>query len=181
MQWVESGEEDTQLQSDVTSQLAVVQASKAQKDAFHMAQDSNFAAASAVMSGAVGALRGVGTLRAMGFAACMASMRAMLKDKVVFHRKQNDYAVSAHGARKDRATGGAFMLFFSTAAQKTTQDSFTDRWDEVNLQPGQAKPKDYGGSEKSNRSKKSTVPRYRLPLEPVLQVLTGNIRNFHFA
>ena len=160
IQWVEPGKEEKQLDPDVATQLAVLQAIKAQEDAFQKAQAGDFAAASAVINGAAGTLRSVGTLRAMGFAACVANMGVMLKDKGSFLRKRDEFAASAHEARKGRATGGAFMRFFSTAAQRMTQDSFADRWDDADLQSPQPDVSSSGESATGNRSKKSTVQRY---------------------
>lgn len=160
IQWVMPGLEDTQMDADVATQLALIDAIRAQEQAFQRAKAGDYAGAMSVINAATSALNQVGTARALGLAACYNDVAGTLKDRASFLRGQRAYAASLYETKKGRAAGGAFMRFFSTISQQATQESFAHHRDEdmEKVAEGHEDAKHPSGT--ANRSKTSRVPRY---------------------
>jgi hypothetical protein len=158
IQWVVPGLEDTQMDADVATQLALIEAIRAQEEAYTRAQAGDYAGAMSIINAATGALRQVGTARALSLAACYNTVGGTLKDRDSFLRGQLDYAASLYETKKGRAAGGAFMRFFSTISQQMTQESFakTRNEDRESIEDDGKK----NAFDAGTRSKRSRVPRY---------------------
>ena len=148
------------MDADVATQLALIEAIRAQEEAFQRAKAGNYVGAMSVINAATSALKQVGTARASGLAACYGDVAVALKDRASFLRGQRDYAASLYEAKRGRASGGAFMRFFSTVSQRTAQESFVDHSDngEEKEADGDGKAKRRGG--RADRSKTSRLPKY---------------------
>lgn len=160
VRWVAPGLEDTRIDADVATQLALIDAIRAQEEAFQRAQAGDYAGAMSVLSAATGAFKLVGTPRALGLAACYNEVAETLKDKTSFLHGKRSYAASLHETKKGRAAGGAFMCFFSTVSQQAAQDSFAHRWGDDAERRTDAAENAAPPSRKTDRSKRSSVPRY---------------------
>jgi Mg-chelatase subunit ChlD len=160
IQWVAPGLEDTQMNADVATQIALIEAISAQEEAYARAQAGDYAGAVALVNAATGALRQVGTARALSLAVCYNTVAETLKDKAAFLRGQPDYAASLYETKKGRAAGGAFMRFFSTITQERTQESFADHWDDEAEKGADGDENTMRRVGTANRSKTSRVPRY---------------------
>lgn len=126
LEFVPEGNHSTEIDKNVAEQLAFLNASQAQKEAFEKAQAGDFQSAKRIIDMAIQALRDVGAQRALIMANGFEETSKALRDPVTFDRKKADFTVSMYESSHGRSAGGAFSEDFYTPTLKESVTIFID-------------------------------------------------------
>ncbi|MEW6351332.1 MAG: VWA domain-containing protein [Thermodesulfobacteriota bacterium] len=118
--YVAPGREDSVIDPDVATQLALLQAVNAQEKAHRMALAKDFGRASQLLSDAADNLRDLQTARSMILAEGFQDMSEIVFDKDTFDDAADTYAASAYEARYGRSAGGSFSDSLLTPTQENS-------------------------------------------------------------
>lgn len=121
------GKEDDaskELNADVKTQLALIDAIKMQEQAFQFAAAGNFSAANSIMNDARDALFSTGTARGQSFSESYVACAAVYSDSKNFSMNSDSLKSGIRSLKKQRATGSSFDILNSTSHQKSMQDEF---------------------------------------------------------
>lgn len=114
------------MDADVKTQLAVVEAIKAQEKAFAMAQAGDYAGATYTLNASVDALNNSGTARGAAYSMGLANSVNFCSSADNFNISSNIRGASLKSMKSGRASGGVYDTVLSTTAQKGMQDNFVD-------------------------------------------------------
>ncbi len=118
VRYVGPGREDSSLDPDVATQLALLKAVDAQERAYRLALAKDFARASQVLSDAAGNLRDLRTARSVNLAEGFEDMSEIVFDKDTFDNAADTYSASAYEAKYGRSAGGSFSDSLLTPTQE---------------------------------------------------------------
>jgi hypothetical protein len=117
---------DTVLDAEVKTQLAIIEAIKAQETANVMASQGNYAGAQGVMYDAAMNLSGTGTVRGMSIGAGVNTTSAFYACANSFTSSTNTRSAGMKAFKSGRATGSVFDDALTTDTQKAYQKDWKD-------------------------------------------------------
>jgi hypothetical protein len=137
IQWVKPEKKSTEIHPDVKTELAVIEAIKAQEAAGKMADAGNYAGAGQILADCAVNLRSTGTSRGMDLGLKYGETICMVNNEQGYRRSKAVYATSSSELKRGRAAGGVLGATLSNAAQKGMAQAFQADWD---AGPGPADP-----------------------------------------
>jgi Ca-activated chloride channel homolog len=115
-----------EMDKDVKTQLAVIDALKAQQKAFDLAAQGDYGAAQNTLTASINYLSSVGTARADSFIGGMSITKDMCANVGSFTTSHNVRCASMTSMKSGRASGGVYDAVYATNLQKNMQDNFVD-------------------------------------------------------
>jgi hypothetical protein len=139
IQWVKSEKKSTDVDPDVKTQLAVLEAIKAQEAAQKMANLGNFADASQIIADSAKVLRSVGTSRGLDLGEKYGQTQAFVADSASYHYSKDIFETSFNELKTARSSGGVYGSSLANKTQMNMAASFKNDWDNVDS-PDQSTP-----------------------------------------
>jgi len=167
VQWVESGKQDTVVDPDVVTQIAVLEAVKAQVVAQRKADAGDYLGAAATLDFAAQNLFDTGTDRGVTLTKGLRRMKGMVADRDSYASSHQVYCASSNEFSSGRSGGGVYDKEFLNSVQCSMRADFGA--DDPDCNDGKKKKPDItvnvtgnvtGTSKPVSRSKKSSVSRY---------------------
>lgn len=121
--FVKSGKEDTDIDKEVQTQIAIVEAVEAQKKAADAADAGDFNQASVFMHTAKSNLMGAGTSRGDLYASAVGDMGVAVENPINWSRGSNDYRTMGHSITRGRSSGDKIL---ASRAQTKMASKFED-------------------------------------------------------
>lgn len=116
----------TELDKEVKTQLAVIEAIKAQEKAFKMAAHGDYSGAQNVLYAASLDLSNTGTTRGMAYSTGVNTTASFCADSLSFGASNNVRSASVMSMKKSRASGGVYDDVVSSKTQKDFQAAWKE-------------------------------------------------------
>jgi Ca-activated chloride channel homolog len=113
------------MDSDVKTQLEVINAIKAQEEAYTLAQAGDYQGAVKVMEDAIGSLGDVGTERASSYLYALNTTKDFCDNSVSFTANANVMSAGVKAMKSCRGAGSLYDTIYCTSAQNDMQNAFT--------------------------------------------------------